>query len=338
MIRRRDPGWAPDPERRFPYRWWDGRRWGPMVSIDGFRADPDPNHFEELGARERVWHTSDWAATVDVAAYRDPGRVARFGPVTMPVGANLRCWPATGEARHQDTLAQIAGPPAAIGRWHEQAAVLIPEDGNPYDDWAVRVEIAGRHVGYLPGSDAPRHRRLINRTIAAHGWATCPAVINGGWIDTGTGGTGHYGVRLYWHYDLPATQLPPAGPDESRVPYDPNVEFDRISVTGEEHHQDTLGSLIGGVWPGDHPLVVAQLDLGEDTKGRPTVVVSIAGHPVGSLTQKMTARFQPAVEAARHQGRRLTTAATLQPSTRKGREDQIDVGLVVPRGWGHTRR
>ena len=137
---------------------------------------------------------------------------------------------------------------------------------------------------------------------------------------------------------MPARALPPPAVDESRVPYNPTVEFDRISVTGEEHHQDTLEALLGGVWPGDHPLVVAQLDLGEDTKGRPAVVVSIAGRQVGSLTPKMTARFQPAVEAARHQGRRLTTAATLQPSTRKGREDQTDVGLVVPRGWGHTRR
>jgi hypothetical protein len=50
----------------------------------------------------------------------------------------------------------------------------------------------------------------------------------------------------------------------------------------------------------------------------------------------MTERFRPAVEAAEAEGRHLTAAATLEPSGRKGHEDEIDVVVRVPRGWGRT--
>lgn len=36
---------------------------------------------------------------------------------------------------------------------------LVPEDTNPYDNQAVRVDVAGKTVGYLPRADARRWRK-----------------------------------------------------------------------------------------------------------------------------------------------------------------------------------
>lgn len=38
-------------------------------------------------------------------------------------------------------------------------ARLVPEDSNPYDNMAVRVDVAGHTVGYLPKADARRWRK-----------------------------------------------------------------------------------------------------------------------------------------------------------------------------------
>ena len=93
---------------------------------------------------------------------------------------------------------------------------------------------------------------------------------------------------------------------------------------------------LGDDWAGDHPFRLVVLGAGTDPKGRETVQVSLDGQLVGWLTPKMTARFLPGLQATIAKGRRLTACATLEPSKRKGCEDQIDLVLRVPRGWGVT--
>lgn len=303
--------------------------WATTITVGSADELADRVPFENL--------PPDMRAGREVDAYTDPARfAATFGTVTLPVDG-LRRWDVAGEGHRQDALAAVAGPKTPDGCWVEKVATLRPEPDNPYDDGAVAVDIDGHHVGYLPRGEAAAHRRLIDRAIAVNGAATCAAVINGGWSRPDEGSEGSYGVRLYFGYRWAGGgELPAASPDEERIPYRATDEHDHITVTGEEHHQDALAAALGDGWAGDHPFRLAHLDLGQDPKGRPTVTVTIDGQLVGWLTPKMTSRFQAAVEATQAQGRRLTAAATLEPSRRKGHEDEIDVVLRVPRGWGRT--
>jgi hypothetical protein len=134
----------------------------------------------------------------DVDAYSDPERVARvFGSVTMPL-AGLRTKKVVGEQYHQPDLeAAAGGQKGPQGVWIEKPAELRPEPDNPHDPNAIMVLIDGHHVGYLPAKSVQQSRPLIDRAIADHGVATCPAVINKGWSDE-PGVKGEYGVRLYY--------------------------------------------------------------------------------------------------------------------------------------------
>lgn len=345
--------WRPDPTSRHQLRWWDGHRWTEEVANEGvtsteivdgrsgYAVTVTSGRLSEL-ADDVDFHALPFDHRVrrDVDAYSEPDRFRRaFGQVTMPIDG-LRVWEVAGEGHRQETLGLVAGPKCADGAWCERVAELRPEPDNPYDNNAVAVFIDGHHVGYLPRREATTHRRLIDRTIAVDGKATCAAVVNGGWLRAEEGSEGSYGVRLYFGYTTSrasADGLPARLPDEERIPYVITDEgHDHITVTGEELHQDVLTAALGDAWVGDHPFCLAQLSVGTDPKGRETVTVSLDGQLVGWLTQKMAARFRPAVEATAAQGRRLTAAATLEPSRRKGCESEIDLVLRVPRGWGVT--
>jgi hypothetical protein len=100
-----------------------------------------------------------------------------------------------GESAHQSALEAIAG-----GRTRDSArkhvdAVLILEDDNKYDPNAVRVEVAGKTVGYLSREDAPAYRAHLAALGQPKARGACHARIVGGW-DRGVGDQGSYGVYL----------------------------------------------------------------------------------------------------------------------------------------------
>ena len=344
------PEWRPDPSGRHQFRWWNGREWTEQVATDGvvsteivkgsmaYTVTSTSGRLDDV-ADSVDFHALpfDYRVRRDVAAYSEPDRFARvFGSVTMPT-EGLRVWEVAGEGFRQENLAAVAGPKSYEGAWCERVAELRPEPDNPYDGNAVTVLVDGLPVGYLPRREAATHRRLIERAIAQHGQATCGAVINGGWLRPGEESEGSYGVRLYFGYQggrSNATDLADPLGDEERIPYRLDDMHDHINVTGEEQHQDAVMASLGDDWAGDHPFRLVELGLGTDPQGREAVQVSLDGRPVGWLTPKMTARFLPAVEAATAQGRRLTACATLEPSKRKGCDQEVDVILRVPKGWG----
>ncbi len=92
-------------------------------------------------------------------------------------------WPATGryeveitsESRYQAAIANAI----ASDSTDELLAALIPED-NPQDPNAIRVEIDGRTVGYLPREYARQFRRRLNRKELTGATTTCRASIQGG--------------------------------------------------------------------------------------------------------------------------------------------------------------
>lgn len=98
-----------------------------------------------------------------------------------------------GESNYQAALLAVSGGKTPDGPAQtEHLAQLVAEPSNPYDRNAVRVEIDGRLVGYLPRQFAGRLSAVLREI---EGPAMCQARITGGW-DRGGGDTGSFGVVL----------------------------------------------------------------------------------------------------------------------------------------------
>lgn len=324
------PGWQADPTGHYEFRWWDGGSWTNRVAGEGVAAHE--HRFAALPPARKGWRGAD------IAAYADPVRFARaFGEVTMPT-AGLRRWEVLGEGRYQAALDELAGPKQYDGVWVEKQAALVPSDRGHGEDRPVTVTIEGLLVGHLEHAAGTAHRRLIEQAVQRAGSATCGAVINGGWYREDEASEGSYGVHLYFGYGpgVGPDRLPHPVADEERIPYRISERHDHITVTGEERTQAALHDVLAEDWAGDHPFRLASLALGPDPRGRETVTVMIDGQVVGWLTPRMTERFRPVLETAAAAGRRVTAAATLEPSGRAGHEHEIDVVLRVPRGFGRA--
>ena len=100
-----------------------------------------------------------------------------------------------GESQYQDALATICGGYTPEGHNLEATAVLVLDDGNPYDNKAVRVEIEGRTVGHLSRANAREYRRELQKQGCPSLTLSCCALIVGGW-DRGSGDRGYFGVNL----------------------------------------------------------------------------------------------------------------------------------------------
>lgn len=103
--------------------------------------------------------------------------------------------PVVGESHYQDALNQVCGGRTEDGHDREVTATLVLDDGNEYDELAVRVDVRGRTIGYLSRDKARTYRDRLRELRVTLPAADCPARIRGGWSREG-GDDGHYGVRL----------------------------------------------------------------------------------------------------------------------------------------------
>jgi len=97
-----------------------------------------------------------------------------------------------GTLRHQLALEVICGGRTHYGVHCYCAALITPQDANPYDHRAVAVSIRGTPVGYL-ARDVVREFRQALR-VGGFADVACEAMIVGGW-DRGDD-FGFFGVRL----------------------------------------------------------------------------------------------------------------------------------------------
>jgi len=88
-----------------------------------------------------------------------------------------------GESHYQEALRAIAGPGEVR---MDTEAHLIPEPENDYDPNAVRVEIDGHKVGYLPRDLAPAWGPRLAELADRRRVGGCEAAIVGG-ADTALG-------------------------------------------------------------------------------------------------------------------------------------------------------
>ena len=82
--------------------------------------------------------------------------------------------PLVGESHYQEALKAIRGPQTGPAK---ATASMIPEDDNPHDANAVRVEINGMKVGHLSREMAKIYREVMAGAGQAHAVATCVALI-----------------------------------------------------------------------------------------------------------------------------------------------------------------
>lgn len=120
-------------------------------------------------------------------------RKKELKPVLLPTGHLLEV---VGESNYQEALKGLAG-----GRKREEGveihttATLVPEPSNPYDPNAIKVQIDGKLVGYIPRQVAKVLQPIIQK-LAEHGEiGACSAIIKGGWYRSKID-QGHFGVVL----------------------------------------------------------------------------------------------------------------------------------------------
>ncbi len=80
-----------------------------------------------------------------------------------------------GESHYQDALRAITKGEARL----ETDAALISEPDNPHDPNAIRVEIEGEKVGYLPRDLAPAYGSLVREPAERGRTAVCEAMVSG---------------------------------------------------------------------------------------------------------------------------------------------------------------
>jgi hypothetical protein len=156
-------------------------------------------------------------------------------------------------------------------------------------------------------SPAPRYHQLVVVLWEQGLAATCWARLTGGW-DRGPHDQGSIGLVL----DIDP-QLRPCG-QEVRLPL---PAHHRVSVTGEEHSQDTLRALLGRRREASTVGTLRLIDSHPRRPGSgPVVEVQVGGSPMW-LTAKMTQRYAPVVQAAADAGITLVCEVVITPGTGK---------------------
>ena len=100
-----------------------------------------------------------------------------------------------GESNYQPALKALAGDHGEESADKECTALIVPEDNNPHDGSAVRVDIDGSTVGYLSREDARRFRRRLGAKKMGKNPTCCAAMVVGG-FRLKNGLLASYGVKL----------------------------------------------------------------------------------------------------------------------------------------------
>ena len=193
-----------------------------------------------------------------------------------------------GESYRQAELQRV------VGSAHTRlvTAQLVREPTNAHDRNAVRVEVGGNHVGYLPRDLARGAHGLIDSLHRSGRPATCRAEITGGVADKA-----YLGITL--HVGNPWV------PFVETTPFLDGSRCTIVTVTREQDYQEELESALATY--GDASVAS---DLGVGPNG--TIDVHVDGQLVGHLTAKMTERHFPTLEMVHEAGIPVSCRAHLR--------------------------
>jgi hypothetical protein len=122
-------------------------------------------------------------------------RSSKASPLQAHVVTDLKSFRfnVVGESHYQDALEKIAGGYRRDSQAFIASAIMALDPDNSFDPNAVRVEIDGQTIGYLPSAEAKRIGGMMqDQSVSA---ATVEAQVRGGWR-TNQHDQGHFGVRL----------------------------------------------------------------------------------------------------------------------------------------------
>lgn len=124
-------------------------------------------------------------------------------PAIRLSGGNTFQFNAIGVSRYAPALEKIYGNEQPGTESKQVDAVLILENTHPSDKNAVRVEVQGRTVGYLPGDVAREYRRRLvdGGYIGARGICKAKIAVR---LSHGAAASHDFSVRL----DLPPKNAP----------------------------------------------------------------------------------------------------------------------------------
>lgn len=171
-------------------------------------------------------------------------------------------------------------------------AQLVPEPANQFDRNAVKVVIAGQHVGYLEKQVAatvqPVVRRIVEAgylpVVGARIWAVARSDFNSRALKH------HANVRLaLTDAQRMVPMNDPVFEEYSVLPWGSSLQ-----VTGEEHHHDVLSNYIN---PGGEALVLGTLVPIQAARksSKEVVEVRIDGERIGQLTPSSSQHFLPTI-------------------------------------------
>jgi hypothetical protein len=287
----------------------------------GCRRGGGPGRLRRIVGRHATPATGDHAERVLVppSVHRD---------TSAPVSATWLQWPTlqpggpknvVGEAVHADVLERLAGGRTWTGprsRWF--TARLVRERTNPHDPGAVRVEIGGDVVGYLPRGDAPNFHAVLAQLAHEHVPATARARLTGGW-ERGPHGRGSIGVVLDVDPHVLRRQ-----PDAPFLPGEVSVR-----VRSDAHHVAALQRLFADVGSMQTTATVSA----PREEAPETLRVMIAGLDVGVLPETSTAGYLPIVERVLAAGFPATCTALFEQ-----RRQRPTLRVRLPRGGPGTLR
>lgn len=247
-------------------------------------------------------------------------------PSTVSVSATWQQWPTlrpgglqevVGEQSYQSALLRVAGGRTRDGPTKTLVtAQLVREPYNRYDRNAVRVDVGGTTVGYIPAKQAPRYHSVLGQLSACGTPATCRANLTGGW-DRGPDDRGSVGIVL----DV----------DEALVPMTTDAPFllgDRIvSATGEEHFQEALTLLFGESKGRSDTanLVGSELNPVKPKAAGPFVLVKIRDRIVGYLTPTTRDKYLPLLRKVVVAGYPSSCSCVIERG-----ENKLEVRLFLP--------
>ncbi len=200
-----------------------------------------------------------------------------------------------GESHYFDAISK-----AVHRRTGEQSALaeIVREPDNKFDANAVRVEIKGRTVGYIPRELAPSFHSLLDygKSINKRIFARCRV-----WISDAEDSYGSVSLDI----DDPNSALPPANAAE--VPSSAIVwpTGNTIQVSEESKNIENVKQIfekLRGAY-GNSILFELVIDVAKPEK--PEVHVLFNGLKVGELSPASGKKFLPAVERATKKGKTL---------------------------------
>lgn len=242
-----------------------------------------------------------------------PQPIREYGELVRLAGCNrVRV---VGESHYQSALktaVQGRSSRGSEGAYRVQA-MLVPEPTNPYDRRAVRVDVGGRTVGYLPRDHAEEYQPvLLKRLWGKTGW--CVGRVTGG-------GDRHYGI--YLHLSGPDCLVPINTPDGLEL-----IQGDRpVTVAKASQHHDVIAPLTQGTLlpaPLFASLVKTSIERGKYA-GETTYEVRVNDKRIGELTKTMTERYSATVSQVATRGRAPGCEAVIASSA-KG----LRVSLMMP--------